>query len=58
VTDLDAALVALEHLGVHPLPGTPKAAATGYGRLATIADPDGVTIELLDRSDLRTLGRR
>ncbi len=55
VRDLDAALAHLAEMDVRPLPGTPKAAGTGYGRLANITDPDGVTIELLDRADLRAL---
>jgi len=55
VTDLDAALAGLAELGIQPRPGTPKAAGTGYGRLANVTDPDGVKIELLDRAHLREL---
>ena len=55
VTNLDAVLADLAELGIRPQPGTPKAAGTGYGRIANVTDPDGVQIELLDRADLRTL---
>lgn len=55
MTDLDAALAGLAELGIQPPPGTPKAAGTGYGRLANVTDPDGVNIELLARADLREL---
>lgn len=55
VNDLDVALDALAGLGIDPRPGTPKPAGTGLGRLAIVTDPDGVSIELLDRVDLREL---
>lgn len=55
VTDLDAVLADLAELGIQPQAGMPKAAGTGYGRVANVFDPDGVQIELVDRGDLRTL---
>jgi predicted enzyme related to lactoylglutathione lyase len=55
VTDLDAVLADLAELGIPAQTGTPRAAETGYGRTATVLDPDGVQIELLERADLRTL---
>jgi catechol 2,3-dioxygenase-like lactoylglutathione lyase family enzyme len=58
VDDLDAALATFAAQGVNPEPGMPKRAGTGHGRLAIIRDPDGVRIELVERSDLRELTDR
>ncbi|HET7724459.1 MAG TPA: VOC family protein [Propionibacteriaceae bacterium] len=55
VTDLEALLADLAELGIRPESGTPGTDETGHGRSATVVDPDGVQIELLDRPDLRTL---
>jgi lactoylglutathione lyase len=55
VDSVDAALEAFAAQGVPAEPGTPKPAGTGIGRIGLIRDPDGVKIELVDRSDLRDL---
>jgi catechol 2,3-dioxygenase-like lactoylglutathione lyase family enzyme len=52
VDDVDATLTAFAAEGV-TAEGRPRAGATGSGRVAVIRDPDGVTIELTDRPDLR-----
>jgi catechol 2,3-dioxygenase-like lactoylglutathione lyase family enzyme len=55
VEDVDGALDAFAARGVVAEPGTPKPAGTGIGRIGIIRDPDGVSIELVDRADLRDL---
>ena len=55
VDDVEAALIEFARLGVQPIAGTPTVDDLGIGRKATILDPDGVAVELLDRPDLRTL---
>jgi catechol 2,3-dioxygenase-like lactoylglutathione lyase family enzyme len=46
VDNLDAALAAI---GVSPEAGTPRPLQSGPGRMAEILDPNGVTLELLER---------
>ena len=55
VDDIDKAMEAFAAHGLTPLPGTPRPAATGLGRVVMYADPDGVKFEIVDRADLRTL---
>ncbi len=52
VTDLDALVAGLAELGIRPHAGTPMTAMTGCSSSASVFDPDGVRIELLDRADL------
>jgi hypothetical protein len=53
VDSVDQALDSLSARDVVAEPGTPKPAGTGIGRIGIIRDPDGVSVELLDRPDLR-----
>jgi catechol 2,3-dioxygenase-like lactoylglutathione lyase family enzyme len=55
VDSVDQALDSLAARDVVAEPGTPKPAGTGIGRIGIIRDPDGVSVELLDRPDLREL---
>ncbi len=55
VDDVDAALEAFAGQGVPIVPGTPRPAGIGIGKVGAILDPDGVEIEVLDRPDLRDL---
>ncbi|NOU96591.1 hypothetical protein GC093_25710 [Paenibacillus sp. LMG 31456] len=41
--------------GLEILPGFPKTAGTGIGRITMVKDPNGAKIEFVDRKDLREL---
>jgi catechol 2,3-dioxygenase-like lactoylglutathione lyase family enzyme len=53
VDDVAAAVETVRSAGVPVAPDHPRAAGTGHGQVAACRDPDGVTVLLLDRDDLR-----
>ncbi len=53
VDDVDDVAERVRTAGAPLTPGHPRAAGTGRGRVAACRDPDGVTVLLLDRDDLR-----
>ncbi len=55
VADVDLMHERLKKYGVPVMAGFPKQAGTGIGRLLNFKDPDGMTIEIVDRKDVREL---